>query len=117
MRPPPCPGELPSILSDAAEQATRGDDLRLGDGTSVVGSGAGERRPCTQTRVASTITMTIRIAKNAASTPSTVELVTTACMSSMILAGGSTLPASIASWNLSRWAKKPSFGSSQKTFC
>ena len=28
-----------------------------------------------------------------------------------------TSPRSIASWNLSRWAKKPSFGSSEKTFC
>ena len=28
-----------------------------------------------------------------------------------------TLPASIASWYLSRWAKKPIFGSCEKIFC
>ena len=41
------------------------------------------------------------------STPSTVELVTTVCMSSMVLAGGSTVPASMPSAYLARWAKKP----------
>ena len=58
----------------------------------------------------------ISTANSAASTPSTVEFVTTSCMSSIDCAGATTSPSSIASWNLSRWAKKPSFGSSENTF-
>ena len=69
-----------------------------------------------QMRVASRITMMMRIAKNAARMPSTVEFVTTLFISSMFLAGASTSPLAIASLKRSRWAKKPSFGSAQKTF-
>ncbi len=58
----------------------------------------------------------IRAAKRAHRTPSTVALVTTVCMSSMFLAGGRTLSASIPAWYLSRWAKKPTFTSSEKIF-
>ena len=46
-----------------------------------------------------------------------MELVTTVCMSSSVLAGGSTWPASMASAYLARWAKKPIRGSSEKIFC
>ncbi len=56
------------------------------------------------------------ITKNAARIPSTVEFVTTDCMSSRLLAGATTSPASSAAWNLSRCAKNPSFGSALKTF-
>ena len=63
------------------------------------------------------MTITIRIAKNAARMPSTVELVTTACMSSRFFAGASTWPSSRAFAYRSRWAKKPSRGSAEKTFC
>ena len=69
-----------------------------------------------QTRSASAITTTIRTARTAERTPSTVELVTTVCMSSMFLAGGSTFPASIASWNTDRCLKKPTLGSLENTF-
>ena len=60
--------------------------------------------------------MMIMTANSAASTPSTVELVTTWCMSSMLLAGGSTLPSSIAAWNVLRCSKKPIFGLEENTF-
>ena len=60
--------------------------------------------------------MMIRMAKNAARMPSTVEFVTTSCMSSRVLAGASTSPLSIASLKRSRCAKKPSFGSLENTF-
>ena len=86
------------------------------NGASLEASGSRVRIARTQTRAASTITMMISAANSAARTPSTVELVTTLCMSAGDLAGGSTSPASIADWNLSRWAKKPSFGSSENTF-
>ena len=67
-------------------------------------------------RDASAITMMTSTANSAASTPSTVEFVTTVCMSSRLLAGATTSPLSSAVWNLSRWAKKPSFASSENTF-
>ena len=85
-------------------------------GASVLGSGSLERMALMQMRVASAITTTIRIAKNAARIPSTVEFVTTAFMSSMLLAGGRTSSRASASLKRSRWAKKPSFGSLENTF-
>jgi hypothetical protein len=57
------------------------------------------------------------MAKIAARIPSTVEFVTTECMSSIDFAGASTSPWSIASENRSRCEKKPIFGSSENTFC
>ena len=80
------------------------------------GSGSRARIARTQIRAASAITIMIRTAKSAASTPSTVEFVTTVCMSSSDFAGAVTSPLSSAVWNLSRCAKKPSLGSPENTF-
>src|SRR4051794_23050684 len=85
-------------------------------GTSVVGSGRCARMDLNQMRAASRITTMIMVANSAARMPSTVELVTTVCIWSTFLAGGSTLFCAIASLNASRWAKKPSFGLSENTF-
>jgi hypothetical protein len=55
-----------------------------------------------QTGIASAMITMISTAKNAASTPSTVELVTICSMSPMFCAGASTSPSSSASWKASR---------------
>ena len=85
-------------------------------GASVVVTVSGDRSDRMHTRVASAMTMITRIAKNAARMPSIVVLVTTCCMSSRLVAGGSTSPASRASEKSDRCSKKPILGSSENTF-
>src|SRR5690606_20774592 len=65
-------------------------------GTSVLGSGSLEVSARYHTTTAFAITMTIRAANRIDSTPSTVEFVTTARMSSRSVAGASTWPSSSA---------------------
>src|SRR5918992_1319746 len=84
--------------SSAVENRPAG--ARIRDSTysaSVEGSGSRARMALNQMRDASRITTMIIVANRAARMPSTVEFVTTAFMSPMFWAGGSTSPASSAS--------------------
>jgi len=81
--------------------ANRPDGATIFDwtnGASVLGSGSVARIALIHTRAASAITTMMRIANSAARTPSTVELMTIWCISSIDLAGARTWPWSMAAW-------------------
>src|SRR5215208_3923892 len=118
---PPVPAPAPACASSARSSSVQnkpaGATIRDGSaGVSVLGSGSRARIALNQTREASRITTMMSAANSAARTPSTVELVTIFCIASAEVAGATTSPESIAAWYLSRWAKKPIFGSSLNTF-